>query len=698
MKNRKHYHNLIIITFLLPFIGALLFLYVYTSNLFNTNQTVLLNKETELIEKEIESFFIHVEDLLLHIEILVLSEPDDLFLKSYLQGVLDYHDDLASIYFYTADHRMINPTGFELPAGVTLEERDWYILSLQQPSQVIYTSSRLNLTEDRQIVTMAKSVFLNNELIGIIAADLDIYDISAYAVQRDIGLNGYAFLIDSAGMIVAHPTLINDDLSLKSYEEISTGFNPFNQSNDLIRIRLEDDWGMLSSKTILNDQYYLGVFLPMDEFRMVAQQQMIYLIGGLIFIFTLISSYIFLYTKGFVEPFRNLALDIESIDIQKNPKYRLNLDRKLGFSKIRKAINHLLYDANRYFETVQNQVDKLEYMANYDTLTSVKNRLAYENTLTQLEMTQTVYFALMMADINNLKMINDSFGHLVGDQVIKKVASQLKKTFEGHDIFRIGGDEFVVIIKNVTHEQTELIKKEAIEAFKDMAFHQIDITVSFGYEVKVHIQQNIKDIQRNAENYMYRTKVMSRMTGKSKQIDTIMKTLYEKSKREEAHSKRVSEWCQMLASKLNLSDERVNEIKIAGLLHDIGKIAVDEHILNKPGKLLEHEWIAIKRHPEVGFNILNTVDEFKQISLWILAHHERIDGQGYPRGLKGDEIPLESKIISIVDAYDAMTKDRTYRKPLTKEQAICELEKGIGTQFDKKLVHLFITLLEEYEK
>lgn len=189
---------------------------------------------------------------------------------------------------------------------------------------------------------------------------------------------------------------------------------------------------------------------------------------------------------------------------------------------------------------------------------------------------------------------------------------------------------------------------------------------------------------------MYRRKLCESSSMLYSTITLIMKTLYEKNKREEKHSKRVSDLCVKVGTTLNLNKEQINELKTVGLMHDIGKIAIDDDILNKPGMLSETEWLEIKRHPEIGYNILRTVNEYAQLAEYVLSHHERWDGKGYPRGLKGEEIPLLARLISIVDAFDAMTGYRTYRSPLSEEDAIEEIRKNAGTQFDPHMVNVFI--------
>ncbi len=170
----------------------------------------------------------------------------------------------------------------------------------------------------------------------------------------------------------------------------------------------------------------------------------------------------------------------------------------------------------------------------------------------------------------------------------------------------------------------------------------------------------------------------------------ITKTLFEKNKREQLHCERVSKLCEIIGKTLKMSPDDVNELKMAGLMHDIGKIGVDEKVLNKQDKLTEQEWVELKRHPEIGYQILRSVNEFAPIAEYVLYHHERIDGKGYPRNLKGNEILLQSKIICIADAYDAMTSERCYKNKLSQSEAIEEILKNIGTQFDADIARVFI--------
>lgn len=181
-------------------------------------------------------------------------------------------------------------------------------------------------------------------------------------------------------------------------------------------------------------------------------------------------------------------------------------------------------------------------------------------------------------------------------------------------------------------------------------------------------------------------------------IDAISNTIYKKCPSTASHSIRVRHICQRIGLAMDLNEEEINKLKICGLLHDVGKVAVDDNILKKTEELTELEWAEIKSHSDIGFRILNAYPDMADIARCVLYHHERFDGKGYPRGIAKEEIPFISRVIAVADAYDAMTSQRVYKKALSKNQALIELEKNKGTQFDPDIVDVFIKMSDMMQK
>ncbi len=248
--------------------------------------------------------------------------------------------------------------------------------------------------------------------------------------------------------------------------------------------------------------------------------------------------------------------------------------------------------------------------------------------------------------------------------------------------------------RTTEHEAEKIIDKINTKA-KSIYIQSIPLSISFGYNTKTLANEDIQEIYRSAEDLMYRQKLLEIPSMRSGAIEAILSTLYEKDKSSEVHSRSVSNISEKLAIAYGMDRQDVAEVKTAGLLHDIGKIIIPLSIINKDGKLTNSEYNIIKSHSEIGFRILNSTQDMRSISNIVLNHHERWDGKGYPRGVKKEVIPLKSRIISIADAFDAMTSERTYRDIITKEEALEELILNSGTQFDPKLVKVFKKHFEE---
>lgn len=216
------------------------------------------------------------------------------------------------------------------------------------------------------------------------------------------------------------------------------------------------------------------------------------------------------------------------------------------------------------------------------------------------------------------------------------------------------------------------------------------LSISFGYSSQKSPEDSMDLLMNEAESFMNARKRYDSRSLKSKTISIAMNTLFEKSPREKMHSERVGNTAAAIAVWMGLPEEKVNMIRIAGYLHDIGKIGIPETVLNKKGKLNKQEWETMKLHSEKSWRILENTSDYKEISNIVLCHHEKWDGSGYPRGLAGDEIPLEARIITIADSFDAMTHERPYQQGLAHDESIAELKRCAGSHFDPVIVMMFV--------
>ena len=335
------------------------------------------------------------------------------------------------------------------------------------------------------------------------------------------------------------------------------------------------------------------------------------------------------------------------------------------------------------------------YLSYNDSLTGLYNRRYYSERLEELKDTRFNPVSIILCDINGLKIMNDAFGHQAGDDLLIEVSSLLKQTFSDKGpVCRIGGDEFVILLSNTPLHTAQYYLEKMKRILEKTYLHGMNVSVSFGVSCR-DTEDSLEEVIRVVEEQMYKNKLFEVTSHRSESIKTILNTLHEKNPREEKHSKRVSDICIQIGQKLHMKSEELQLLKAISNLHDIGKIAIDEAILNKPGKLTESEWEVIKRHPEIGYRIISTSPEYAEIAYDILSHHEKWDGSGYPRGISGENIPIRARIISIADAYDAMISERPYRKPLSHEEAIAEIKKHTGKQFDPKLVDVFLSIYEQ---
>ncbi|ACB86008.1 HD domain-containing phosphohydrolase [Natranaerobius thermophilus] len=331
--------------------------------------------------------------------------------------------------------------------------------------------------------------------------------------------------------------------------------------------------------------------------------------------------------------------------------------------------------------------EKIRYLSFYDRVTGLYNRAYLEEEIERLDVERQLPISIIIADVNGLKLINDTFGHDRGDDLLENAAGILKKVCRQEDIIgRWGGDEFVILLPQTSYTNAQQVLSRIHNECKRYELQ----TFALGVATKTSKEQSIKQVFKRAEERMYKNKLQESSKAKSDIITSLINTLLDKSDECSDHLKRVTELAQEMGRALKLSKQELERLADLAYVHDIGKVVIPEEIFNKSEKLTNEDWIKIKAHPEIGQRIARSTENLVHIAEEIGTHHERWDGQGYPSGLKGEEIPLLARIISIVDAYDVMTRGRIYQAAISSEKALKEIEQKAGTQFDPHLAEVFI--------
>ncbi|MGZ4106109.1 MAG: HD-GYP domain-containing protein [Tumebacillaceae bacterium] len=367
----------------------------------------------------------------------------------------------------------------------------------------------------------------------------------------------------------------------------------------------------------------------------------------------------------------------------------------------------------------------LRWIATHDDLTGVANHRGFQQIFLQLfeeaELEERS-LSLLMIDLDHFKRFNDAHGHSAGDKLLCEALDVMTGYLRSQDVIaRFGGEEFVILLRDadmmharqiaewmrVNVEDTYFVGEEVLPGGK--------LSVSIGVASYPEMTHSRTDLMELADRALRKAKRSGRnrvelystvLDGLAHELDadevshinyvkSLMITLQAKDRYTYEHSERVTDYSVKIAERMGFPEEKLQWIRYGAFLHDIGKIEIDREILTKPGRLSDEEYEVIKKHPVLGAQIVEPLDFLREALPIILYHHERIDGRGYPQGLKGDEIPIEALIVGVADAYDAMTSCRPYRSERDDERAVQELVRCAGTQFDVGVVQAFVKVIEE---
>lgn len=396
-----------------------------------------------------------------------------------------------------------------------------------------------------------------------------------------------------------------------------------------------------------------------------------------------------------VEEFKSNEYELET---HSGMNYYINLRIRDMVDKNHDKLGKIL----SFFEIGEEKKREKEilYLTYHDTLTGLHNRTFFEEQLRLFDTPRKLPLSIILGDVNGLKLTNDVFGHEAGDSLLKRISRIMKSTCRQDDVIaRWGGDEFIILLPNTTEAQVHIIMNRIIAEIEQVyTGHEIQSilpSLSLGYGVKTDELQDVYQIIKIAEQNMYKRKMLTNSSIYSSIITSMTQSLFERSSETEEHAERLRDYCHKIARKLHVTEADLQDLTLLAKLHDIGKIGIPDEILNKPTTLTEDEWVIMRKHPEIGYRIANSTSELKGVATYILSHHERYDGTGYPKGLQGEDIPLLSRILSVVDAYDAMLYDRPYRKALPHDRVMEELQTNAGTQFDPLIVTIFLQIISE---
>lgn len=339
----------------------------------------------------------------------------------------------------------------------------------------------------------------------------------------------------------------------------------------------------------------------------------------------------------------------------------------------------------------QKIVREIEYLSYHDQLTGLYNRRFFEEEFVRLSNSRNLPLSILLLDVNGLKLVNDVFGHQAGDRLLREVSETMKLCVRSDDIVaRIGGDEFSIILPKTLESDAISLSERIKKKVSEIEIQGAVGSISIGCAIMTNENMNLDNLFKKADDMMYKEKAHESQLMREKTLNSIFSKIINENEAEKLHIEFIEELSIKIGKYLKLNDFELKQLSTAAKFHDVGKVIIEEGILNKPNTLTDEEYKEVRRHAEIGYQIIKSINNMGDILDIILYHHEAWDGSGYPKGLKKYEIPLLSRIICVADAYEAMVHYRPYRKTRTHEEAIKELLEFSGIQFDPDIVEALI--------
>lgn len=380
------------------------------------------------------------------------------------------------------------------------------------------------------------------------------------------------------------------------------------------------------------------------------------------------------------------------------PPPRINLEN--SHIEMLKALTCLINNVTRELTERTVQLEKadreIKYASSHDPETGLYNRNRYEQALEDENFTSRRPFCVIVCEVDGLQLANDTIGHRVGDLIVKATAEILRSlSDEGTLTARIRTDEFSMLLPECPLQKAEdLCEKirDAVSRYNEENLSWMPLSISVGFSCKEKASLNAKLILREADFNMYQEKLKNTEATHKNLLRTVMKSQQERGIMTQEQSSRLQELIALFARQIGYPEEKIPDLQCFACFHDIGKVAISDQILQKPASLMPKESREMRRHSEIGYRIAQASASLVPYADWILKRHEWWNGKGYPLGLSKEDIPLECRMLSIVDCYDVMTHDQPYRKATSKEAAKEELRRYAGIQFDPALVESFLLL------